>query len=101
MQTYSTLGVPADAVSVNEVLVLPDTSTAGGLAPKDSASMQSGPTAGVWRPLITKAARRPSGGVKRRVRVAEGVYQRIDRKTGKPVAAKFEFVYRDATGRQV
>ena len=37
----------------------------------------------------------------RRVRVAEGVYQRIDRKTGQPVAGKYEFTYRDATGRQV
>ena len=37
----------------------------------------------------------------RRVRVAEGVYQRIDRSTGKPVEGKFEFTYRDATGRQV
>ncbi len=37
----------------------------------------------------------------RRVRVAEAVYQRIDRHTGKPVAGKYEFTYRDATGRQV
>ncbi len=35
------------------------------------------------------------------MRVAEGVYQRIDHRTGKPVPAKFEFVYRDGTGRQV
>src|SRR4051795_4635537 len=37
----------------------------------------------------------------RRVRVAESVYQRVDRDTGKPVAGKYEFTYRDATGRQV
>jgi integrase len=37
----------------------------------------------------------------RRVRVAESVYQRIDKDTGKPVPAKYEFTYRDATGRQV
>src|SRR5437870_2573744 len=37
----------------------------------------------------------------RRVRVAERVYQRVDRHTGKPVAGKYEFSYRDATGRQV
>src|SRR5947208_12053990 len=37
----------------------------------------------------------------RRVRVAESVYQRIDRESGKPVAGKYEFTYRDATGRQV
>src|SRR3954447_2318896 len=37
----------------------------------------------------------------RRVRVAESVYQRIDRESGKPVAGKYEFAYRDATGRQV
>src|SRR5438067_9391933 len=37
----------------------------------------------------------------RRVRVAEAVYQRIDRHTGQPVAGKYEFTYRDATGRQV
>jgi integrase len=37
----------------------------------------------------------------RRVRVAEGVYQRVDRRTGRPVEGKFEFTYRDATGRQV
>ena len=37
----------------------------------------------------------------RRVRVAESVYQRVDRDSGKPVAGKYEFTYRDATGRQV
>jgi integrase len=37
----------------------------------------------------------------RRVRVAESVYQRIDRNSGKPVPGKYEFTYRDATGRQV
>src|SRR2546423_4293578 len=37
----------------------------------------------------------------RRVRVAESVYQRIDRESGKPVPGKYEFTYRDATGRQV
>jgi integrase len=37
----------------------------------------------------------------RRVRVAESVYQRVDRESGKPVAGKYEFTYRDATGRQV
>src|SRR5437667_7784558 len=37
----------------------------------------------------------------RRVRVAEAVYQRVDRHTGQPVAGKYEFTYRDATGRQV
>jgi integrase len=37
----------------------------------------------------------------RRVRIAEGVYQRIDPRTGEPVDGKFEFTYRDATGRQV
>src|SRR5712691_3593878 len=37
----------------------------------------------------------------RRVRVAEGIYQRIDRHTGNPVPGKYEFTYRDATGRQV
>ena len=35
------------------------------------------------------------------MRVAESVYQRIDRDTGKPVPGKYEFTYRDATGRQV
>jgi len=35
------------------------------------------------------------------VRVAERVYQRVDRDTGKLVAGKYEFTYRDATGRQV
>jgi integrase len=35
------------------------------------------------------------------VRVAESVYQRVDRESGKPVAGKYEFTYRDATGRQV
>jgi integrase len=35
------------------------------------------------------------------VRAAEGVYQRINRKTGEPVEGKFEFTYRDVTGRQV
>src|SRR6266576_1155819 len=37
----------------------------------------------------------------RRVRVAESVYQRVDRESGKPVLGKYEFTYRDATGRQV
>ena len=37
----------------------------------------------------------------RRVRVAESVYQRVDRASGKPVPGKYEFTYRDATGRQV
>ena len=37
----------------------------------------------------------------RRVRVAESVYQRVDRDTGKAVAGKYEFTYRDVTGRQV
>ena len=37
----------------------------------------------------------------RRVRVAEGVYQRIDAKTGRRVSGKFEFTFRDATGRQI
>jgi len=40
-------------------------------------------------------------GCPRRVRVAERVYQCVDRHTGKPVAGKYEFSYRDATGRQV
>jgi hypothetical protein len=35
------------------------------------------------------------------VRVAEGVYQRIDAKTGKLVVGEYEFTYRDATGRRV
>jgi integrase len=35
------------------------------------------------------------------VRVAESVYQRVDRESGKPVAGKYEFTYRDGTGRQV
>jgi integrase len=35
------------------------------------------------------------------VRVAEAVYQRIDRHTGQTVSGKYEFTYRDATGRQV
>jgi len=35
----------------------------------------------------------------RRVRVAESVYQRVDRESGKPVVGKYEFTYRDATGR--
>jgi integrase len=43
-------------------------------------------------------ARRPHP---RRVRVAEHVYQHVDSRTGKPVAGKYEFSYRDATGRQV
>src|SRR5438445_7655187 len=38
---------------------------------------------------------------RRRVRLAKRVYQRVDRHTGKPVAGKYEFSYRDATGRQV
>src|SRR5207248_11426685 len=38
---------------------------------------------------------------RRRVRVAESVYPRVDRKSGKPVPGKYEFTYRDATGRQV
>lgn len=42
-------------------------------------------------------ARRPT----RRVRVGEGVYQRIASKTGKPVPDKFEFTYRDATRHQI
>ena len=29
------------------------------------------------------------------------VYQRVDGDTGRPVAGKYEFTYRDATGRQV
>jgi integrase len=37
----------------------------------------------------------------RRIRVAESVYQRPDPKTGKPIPGKFEFVYRDATHRQI
>jgi integrase len=37
----------------------------------------------------------------RRVRVAQGVYQRIDRRTGKRVPGRYEFIYRDGTGRQV
>src|ERR671937_749388 len=32
----------------------------------------------------------------RRVRVAESVYQRVDRESGKRVAGKYEFTYRDA-----
>ena len=35
------------------------------------------------------------------MRVAESVYPRVDRKSGKPVPGKYEFTYRDATGRQV
>jgi integrase len=35
----------------------------------------------------------------RRIRVAKGVYRRLDRRTGKRVPGKFEFTYRDA-GRQ-
>jgi integrase len=38
---------------------------------------------------------------RRRVRVAVGVYQRCDQRTGRPQAHKFEYTYRDATGRQV
>jgi len=52
--------------------------------------------------LVT--AREPSASIRphpRRVRVAEAVYQRIDRHTGEPVPGKFEFTYRDATRRQV
>jgi len=45
-----------------------------------------------------EAGRRPHP---RRVRVAESVYQRVNRNTGKPVPGKYEFTYRDATGRQV
>src|SRR5881398_3513615 len=37
----------------------------------------------------------------RRVRVAEAVYQRLDRATGRAIPGKYEFTYRDATGRQV
>src|SRR5438105_1410396 len=37
----------------------------------------------------------------RRVRVAEGVYQRIAPRTGLPVPGRFEFTYRDATRRQI
>jgi hypothetical protein len=37
----------------------------------------------------------------RRVRVAESDYQRIDKDTGKPVTGKYEFTYRDASGRQI
>ena len=37
----------------------------------------------------------------RRVRVGEGVYQRIGAKTGRRVVDKFEFTYRDTTGRQI
>jgi integrase len=49
------------------------------------------------------SAERPTsvGPPPRRVRVAEGVYQRIDRKTRKPVPGKFEFTYRDVKRRQV
>ena len=54
------------------------------------------PGSGVSAPSPT-----PTHVYPRRVRVAEGVYQRIDRRTGKPVEGKFEFTYRDATGRQV
>ena len=36
----------------------------------------------------------------RRARVAESVYQRIDRDTGQPISGKFEFTYRDSAGRQ-
>ena len=45
-----------------------------------------------------EAVRRPHP---RRVRVAESVYQRISRETGRPVPSKYEFTYRDANGRQV
>ncbi len=37
----------------------------------------------------------------RRVRVAESVYQRINPNTGQPVPGRYEFSYRDATGRQI
>ena len=46
-------------------------------------------------------ARDGRGGRPRRVRVAEGVYQRLNPQTGRPVSGKFEFTYRDGTGRQV
>src|SRR5262245_44793097 len=49
------------------------------------------------RPSAAGARRRHP----RRVRVAESVYQRVDARTGKPVAGRYEFTYRDATGRQV
>ena len=39
--------------------------------------------------------------VRRRVRVCEGVYQRIDARTGKRVVDKFEYTFRDSFGRQV
>src|SRR5437763_16711174 len=47
---------------------------------------------------VAEPGRRPHP---RRVRVAESVYQRVDRESGKPVTGKYEFTYRDATGRQV
>lgn len=60
---------------------------------------------GTWKPVIIVAMTSSMPGSTpvhpRRVRVAEGVYQRIDRRTGQPVQGKFEFTYRDATGRQV
>jgi integrase len=37
----------------------------------------------------------------RRIRVAEGIYQRVSPRTGLPVPEKFEFTYRDATRRQI
>src|SRR5690349_10965770 len=37
----------------------------------------------------------------RRIRVAESVYQRVDKRTGKPVPGRYEYTYRDATGRQI
>lgn len=37
----------------------------------------------------------------RRIRVAESVYQRIDKKNGEPLAGQYEFTYRDSRNRQV
>jgi integrase len=68
-----------------------------GSAPTQEESCQSAaPTPGSARNRIDG----PSSSPPRRVRVAEGVYQRIDRKTGKPVPGSFEFSFRDSTGRQ-
>ena len=50
-------------------------------------------------PIAVVPVRR--GGHPRRVRVAEAVYQRVDRTNGRLIAGKYEFTYRDGTGRQV
>src|SRR5215211_1006628 len=48
-----------------------------------------------------RGRRRGKGVHPRRVRVGTSIYQRIDAKTGRRAPGKFEFCYRDSTGRQV